>query len=174
MFGSGRIALTTFLAFLTQLLSVQIGLELFIGKTTAQTSGGNCQCRCNFYWPATRYRMPWAFRQRIAIRKRKLTTTRSTLMRHSLSYRARPKSSNAEVAPLDAFIDEVMSILKSQPDAKEWSGWEPRHGRLSRERASGSALSEPAAHFAFQFQIRFAEFVGEISLFAQDDAVMQD
>jgi len=96
-------------------------------------------------------------------------------MRHTLSYRDRLRSSNAEVAPLDEFIDEVMSILKSQPDAKEWSGWEPRHGRLSREGgASGSALSEPAAHFAFQFQIRFAEFVGEISLFAQDDAVMHD
>ena len=58
-----------------------------------------------------------------------------------------------------------MSIFKSQPDAKEWSGWEQGHGRLSREgSASGSALSEPAAHFAFQFQIRFAEFVGEISV----------
>ena len=133
MSGSGRSSLATFLAFLTQLLLVQIGLELFIGKTTAETSGGNCQCRCNFYWPATRYHMPWAFRQRIAIRKRKLTTTRSTLMRHTLSYRDRLKSSNAEVAPLDEFIDEVMSILKSQPDAKEWSGWELRHGRLSRE-----------------------------------------
>jgi len=42
--------------------------------------------------------MPWAFRQRIAIRKRKLTNTRSTLMRHSLSYGSRLKSSNAEVA----------------------------------------------------------------------------
>jgi len=51
-------------------------------------------------------------------------------MRHNFSYRDRLKSSNAEVAPLDEFIDEVMSILKSQPDAKEWSGWEPRHGRL--------------------------------------------
>ena len=40
-------------------------------------------------------------------------------MRHSLSYRDRLKSSNAEVAPLDEFIDEVMSILKSQPDVKE-------------------------------------------------------
>jgi hypothetical protein len=39
-------------------------------------------------------------------------------MRHSLSYRDRLKSSNAEVAPLDEFIDEVMSILKSQPDPK--------------------------------------------------------
>ena len=73
LFGSGRSALTTFLAFLTQLLLVQIGLELFIGKTTAQTSGGNCQCRCNFYWSATRHHMPWAFIQRIAVRKRKLT-----------------------------------------------------------------------------------------------------
>ncbi|PYJ94678.1 MAG: hypothetical protein DME62_03465 [Verrucomicrobia bacterium] len=34
LFGSGRIALTTFLAFFTQLLFVQIGLVLFIGKTT--------------------------------------------------------------------------------------------------------------------------------------------
>src|SRR5438046_9105809 len=42
--------------------------------------------------------MPWAFRQRIAIRKRKLTTTRSTLMRHILSYRGWLRSSNAEVA----------------------------------------------------------------------------
>src|SRR5439155_16925737 len=98
LFGSGPIALAPFLAFLTQLLLVQIRLELFIGKTTAETSGGNCQCRCNFYWPATRYHMPWAFRQRIAIRKRKLTTTRSTLMCHSLSYRGRLSSSNAEVA----------------------------------------------------------------------------
>jgi hypothetical protein len=60
--------------------------------------------------------MPWAFRQRIAIRKRKLTTTGSTLMRHSFSYRDWLKSSNAEVAPLDEFIDEVMWILKSQPE----------------------------------------------------------
>src|SRR6266516_1107980 len=95
LFESGRSALATFLA---QLLLVQIGLVLFIGKTTAQTGGGNCQCRCNFYWPATRYHMPWAFIQRIAIRKRKLTTTRSTLMRHSLSYRGWLRSSNAEVA----------------------------------------------------------------------------
>src|SRR4029077_3991118 len=85
LFGSGRIAPATFLAFFTQLLLVQIGLELFIGKTTAETSGGNCQCRCNFYRSATRHHMPWAFVQRIAIRKRKLTTTRSTFMRHSLS-----------------------------------------------------------------------------------------
>src|SRR6266480_2208869 len=42
--------------------------------------------------------MPRAFRQRIAIRKRKLTTTRSTLMRHILSYRDWLTSSNAEVA----------------------------------------------------------------------------
>ena len=35
LFGSGRIALATFFAFLTQLLLVQIGLEFFIGKTTA-------------------------------------------------------------------------------------------------------------------------------------------
>ncbi len=35
LFGSGRIALAPFLAFLTQLLLVQIGLVLFIGKTTA-------------------------------------------------------------------------------------------------------------------------------------------
>ena len=35
LFGSGRIALATFLAFLTQLLLVQISLVLFIGKTTA-------------------------------------------------------------------------------------------------------------------------------------------
>ena len=40
-------------------------------------------------------------------------------MRHNFSYRGRLESSNAEVAPLDEFIDEVMSILKSQPDAKE-------------------------------------------------------
>ena len=98
LFGSGRIALATVLASLTQLLLVQIGLELFIGEATAETSGGNCQCRCNFYWPPTGYHMPRAFRQRIAIRKRKLTTTRSTLMRHNLSYRGRLKSSNAEAA----------------------------------------------------------------------------
>ena len=96
LFGRGRSALAPFLAFLTQLLLVQIGLVLFIGKTTAETSGGNCQCRCNFYRPATRHHMPRAFIQRIAIRKRKLTTTRSTLMRHSLSYRGWLKSSNAE------------------------------------------------------------------------------
>ncbi|PYJ51462.1 MAG: hypothetical protein DME87_03220, partial [Verrucomicrobia bacterium] len=35
LFGSGRIALAPFLAFLTQLLLVQVGLVLFIGKTTA-------------------------------------------------------------------------------------------------------------------------------------------
>src|SRR5207248_10222555 len=87
LFGGGHRALATFLAFLTQLFLVQISLVLFIGKTTAKTSGGNCQCRCNFYWTATRYHMPRAFRQRIAIRKRKLTTTRITLMRHNLSYR---------------------------------------------------------------------------------------
>jgi hypothetical protein len=42
--------------------------------------------------------MPWAFRQRIRIRERKPTTRRSTLMCHTLSYRDRLKSSNAEVA----------------------------------------------------------------------------
>src|SRR5207302_7960222 len=73
LFGSGRSAPATFLAFFTQLLLVQIGLVLFIGKTTAETSGGNCQCRCNFCRPATRHHMPWAFIQRIGIRKRKLT-----------------------------------------------------------------------------------------------------
>src|SRR5882724_6970519 len=87
LFGGGRSALATFLAFLTQLLLVQIGLVLFIGKTTAETSGGNGQCRCDFYRTTTRHHMPWAFIQRIAIRKRKLTTTRITLMCHSLSYR---------------------------------------------------------------------------------------
>jgi hypothetical protein len=97
LFGSRRIALAPFLAFLTQLLLVQISLVLFIGKTTAKTSGGNGQCRCNFYRPATRYHMPRAFIQRIRVRKRKLTTTRSTLMRHALSYRGRLESSNAEV-----------------------------------------------------------------------------
>ncbi len=35
LFGSGRIALPPFLAFLTQLFLVQIRLVLFIGKTTA-------------------------------------------------------------------------------------------------------------------------------------------
>src|SRR5207247_8103868 len=93
LFGGGRSALATFLAFFTQLLLVQIGLVLFIGKTTAETSGGNCQCRCNFYRTATRYHMPRAFIQRIGIRKRKLTTTRITFMRHSFSYRCQPKSS---------------------------------------------------------------------------------
>src|SRR5207248_5842271 len=33
LFGSGRSAPATFLAFFTQLLLVQIGLELFVGKT---------------------------------------------------------------------------------------------------------------------------------------------
>ena len=74
LFGSGRFALATFPAFLAQLLFVHVALELFIGKPTAETSGGNCQCRCNFYRPATRYHMPRAFRQRIGIRKRKPTT----------------------------------------------------------------------------------------------------
>src|SRR5436190_19237671 len=98
LFGNGRSAPATFLAFFTQLLLVQIGLELFVGKTTAETSGGNCQCRCNFCRPATGHHMPWAFRQRIAIGKRKLTIRGSTLMRHSLSYRDRLESSNPEVA----------------------------------------------------------------------------
>src|SRR5947207_1634990 len=92
LFGGGRSALASFLAFFTQLLLVQIGLVLFIGKTTAETSGGNGQCRCNFYWPAARHHMPWAFRQRIGIRKRKLTTRGITLMRHSFSYREDRKS----------------------------------------------------------------------------------
>jgi hypothetical protein len=109
LFGSGRLALTTFFAFLTQLLLVQIRLELFIGKATAETSGGNGQCRCNFYWPATRHHMPRAFRQRIAIRKRKLTTTRSTLMRHSLSYRDWLRSSNTEVATHATSLSSVRS-----------------------------------------------------------------
>src|SRR5207247_11326956 len=39
LFGSGRIALATFLAFLTHLLLVQIGLELFLVKTTSGLSG---------------------------------------------------------------------------------------------------------------------------------------
>ena len=34
--------------------------------------------------------------------------------------------------------------------------------------------SEPPTHFAFQFQIRLAEFFGEISLFPQDHSVMQN
>ena len=42
MFRRGSIAVAPFLAFLTQLLLVQIGLVFFIGKTTAETSGGNC------------------------------------------------------------------------------------------------------------------------------------
>ncbi len=61
LFGSGRIALAPFLAFLTQLLLVQIRLELFIGKTTTETSGGNCQRRCDLHWPATRCDVPWTF-----------------------------------------------------------------------------------------------------------------
>jgi hypothetical protein len=95
LFGSGRSAPATFLA---QLFLLQIGLELFIGKTTTETGGGNCQCPCNFYWPTTRHHMPWAFIQRITVRKRKFTTTRSTLMRHRLSYGGQLESSNAEVA----------------------------------------------------------------------------
>jgi hypothetical protein len=102
LFGRGRIALPPFLAFLTQLLLVQIGLVLFISKTTAETSGGNGQSRCDFYWPAPRYHMPRAFIQRIVIRKRKLTITRSTLMRHTLSYRGRLESSNAVVMAVSA------------------------------------------------------------------------
>ena len=35
-------------------------------------------------------------------------------------------------------------------------------------------ILEPAAHFALQFQIRLAEFCGAISLFPQDDSVMQN
>ena len=48
LFGRGRITLATFLALLARLLLVQIRLEFFIDKTTAQTSGGNGQSRCNF------------------------------------------------------------------------------------------------------------------------------
>jgi hypothetical protein len=55
--------------------------------------------------------MPWAFRQRIGIRKRKLTTGRSTLMRHSLSYRDWLKSSNAEVATPATSLSTVRSRL---------------------------------------------------------------
>ena len=140
LFGSGRIALATFLAFLTQLRLVQIGLELFIGKTTAQTSGGNCQCRCNFYWPATRYHMPWAFRQRIGIRKRKLATRRITLMRHSLSYRGRLRSSNAEVA-----------FVRANFTAGRGHAWEggraPRSGiEASRATSLSTVRSSKLAH----------------------------
>jgi hypothetical protein len=125
LFGrdGSAITLATFLAFLPQLLLVQISLVLFIGKTTAETSGGNCQCRCNFYWPATRYHMPRAFIQRIVIRKRKLTITRSTLMRHTLSYRGRLESSNAQVAT---------RALPPAARDREWSVWEKRHRRQSR------------------------------------------
>jgi hypothetical protein len=62
-------------------------------------------------------------------------------MRHSFSYRDWLRSSNAEVAPLDEFIDGVMSILKNQPDAKEWSGWEPRHGRWGWDHDLGGVFS---------------------------------
>src|SRR5213596_3267743 len=51
LFGGGRIALATLLAFLTQLLLVQISLELFIGKTTAETLVG---LRINPLWDPLR------------------------------------------------------------------------------------------------------------------------
>jgi uncharacterized oxidoreductase len=55
-------------------------------------------------------------------------------MRHSLSYRDWLRSSNAEVAPLDEFIDEVMSILKSQPDAKVYPlRFSAEHGQQKYE-----------------------------------------
>src|SRR5205823_8715607 len=127
LFGSGRIALAPFLAFLTQLVLVQIGLVLFIGKTTAETSGGNCQCRCNFYRPPTRYHMPRAFIQRIGIRKRKLTTTRSTFMRHSFSYRCRLRSSNTEVA-MSARCRPPKRIRRSQARSRS-----PKQTTLSHQ-----------------------------------------
>src|SRR5207253_5017584 len=128
LFGSGRrSALAPFLAFLTQLLLAQVGLVFFIGKTTAQTSGGNCQRRCNFYRPPTWYHMPWAFIQRIGIRKRKLTTTRSTLMRHSFSYRGRLRSSNTEVA-MSARCRPPKRIRRSQARSRS-----PKQTTLSHQ-----------------------------------------
>src|SRR5438874_12609495 len=64
---------------------------------------------------------PWAFRQRIAVRKRKLTTTRSTLMRHTLSYRGRLESSNAKVA-------FVRANFTAGRGAAWEGGWAPRSG----------------------------------------------
>jgi hypothetical protein len=56
--------------------------------------------------------LPWAFIQRIAIRKRKLTIRGSTLMRHSLSYRGQPTSSNAEVATRASYRPTTASPIR--------------------------------------------------------------
>jgi hypothetical protein len=66
--------------------------------------------------------MPWAFIQRIAIGKRKLTTTRSTLMRHSLSYRGRLRSSNAEVATRATSFSTVSRLGWDDP-TKTRASW---------------------------------------------------
>jgi hypothetical protein len=71
--------------------------------------------------------MPRAFRQRIAIRKRKLTTTRSTLMRHSFSYRDRLRSSTAEVA-MDARYRPPKLIRRSQARSRS-----PKQTTLSHQ-----------------------------------------
>ena len=72
--------------------------------------------------------MPWAFIQRIAIRKRKLTTARSTLMRHSLSYRDWLESSNTEVAT---------RALPPVATDREWSfGGSDIEGKVTRVGAS--------------------------------------
>jgi hypothetical protein len=58
----------------------------------------------------------------------------SAFMRHSLSYRGWLESSNAEVAPLDEFIDEVMAILKTQPVKKVYPPrFSAEHGQQKYE-----------------------------------------
>ena len=59
--------------------------------------------------------MPRAFIQWIAIRKRKLTITRITLMRHSLSYRGLLDSSNAEVAFVRATSLSTVTVAAAEP-----------------------------------------------------------
>src|SRR5439155_26043273 len=76
--------------------------------------------------------MPWAFRQRIAIRKRKLTTTRSTLMRHSLWYRGRLRSSNAKVA-----------FVRANFTAGRGHAWEEAGLRDGESRQAVAASKQP-------------------------------
>jgi hypothetical protein len=99
--------LSRFFAFLAPLLLIQIPSEPLISKTAAEAGSSNCKCSCDLNWPAARCHVPWTFVQRIFIRKRKLTTSCTTLMRHSLSYRDWLGSSNAEVAPRATSLSTV-------------------------------------------------------------------